>query len=184
MSLTHAILGLLHDQPMTGYDLKTQAFDASIAHFWPADQAQIYRTLDKMTEEGWITSQLEVQETRPNRKIYTLTDSGRAELRRWLNSFQPLVTYREPFLIQLFFVKDFSNAQIITMIEAQLAAHHQRLTQYQEVPVPPLNTSHITRETTLQRLTLELGLRVEQAHIDWLLLAREIVQALPEDTSS
>src|SRR5579875_1236367 len=44
MSLTHAILGFLNRQPMTGYDLKTQCFDISVAYFWPADQAQIYRT--------------------------------------------------------------------------------------------------------------------------------------------
>src|SRR3954454_17398860 len=87
MSLTHAILGILQTQSLTGYDLKTQCFDRSIAHFWPADQAQIYRTLDKMTEQGWIESQIEFQDNRPNRKVYSITESGHAELRQWLTSF-------------------------------------------------------------------------------------------------
>ena len=52
MSLKHAILGLLTIQPMTGYELKHEAFDTSIAHFWQADQSQIYRTLDRMESDG------------------------------------------------------------------------------------------------------------------------------------
>src|SRR5258705_13680872 len=55
MSLAHAILGMLQTRPMTGYDLKVECFDNSIAHFWQADQAQIYRTLDKLAEDGLVT---------------------------------------------------------------------------------------------------------------------------------
>mgnify|MGYP003565227123 CR=1 FL=1 len=52
MSLKYAILGILNAFPMTGYDLKHQAFDATVRHFWPADQSQIYRTLNRLTERG------------------------------------------------------------------------------------------------------------------------------------
>ena len=44
MSLKHAVLGFLSIAPMTGYDLRKH-MEESVAHFWPADQAQIYRTL-------------------------------------------------------------------------------------------------------------------------------------------
>jgi hypothetical protein len=45
MSLEFAILGFLNYQPYSGYDLK-KIFDTSVRHFWPADQSQIYRTLE------------------------------------------------------------------------------------------------------------------------------------------
>ena len=180
MSLAHAILGILQTEPMTGYDLKTQCFDLSIAHFWPADQAQIYRTLDKMTEQGWVESQIEYQENRPNRKIYSITESGQLELREWLGSFQALPVYREPFLIQLFFAKDFTNAAILHLIEQQLEAHRERLRQYEQVPLPPLDRLKADRELSLKRLTLELGLRSEENAIAWLQLAAETVRGLPE----
>ena len=149
MSLAHAILGILQTQPMTGYDLKTQCFDQSIAHFWPADQAQIYRTLDKMTEQGWIESQIEFQENRPNRKVYSITESGRSELHQWLTSFQALPVYREPFLIQLFFARELTNAAILHQIEQQLQAHRERLHQYEQVPLPPLDRLKESRELSL-----------------------------------
>ena len=180
MSLVHAILGFLQREPLTGYDLKTLHLDASVNYFWPADQAQIYRTLDKMTEEGWIESQLEFQENRPNRKVYSITESGRAELKQWLMSFQALPVYREPFLIQLFFAKSLTNAEILKLIEGQIQAHEQRLHQFEQVPLPPLDALHDRRELSLQRLTLELGLRTERNALEWLQLAAETVRNLPE----
>ena len=180
MSLPHAILGILQEQPMTGYDLKTQYFDESIAHFWPADQAQIYRTLDKMAADGWVESQLEIQDNRPNRKIYSITQAGRDELLRWLLVPQSLTNYREPFLIQLFFMKTLSNAQIMSMIEGQRQAHQARLEAYQQIPLAPLEASS-NREHALQRLTLEIGIRMEQTKLDWLHMAYDLIKHLPDE---
>jgi PadR family transcriptional regulator, regulatory protein AphA len=180
MSLTHAILGILNRHPMTGYDLKTQQFDYTIAHFWPADQAQIYRTLDKMTEQGWVLSQTEFQEDRPNRKVYSITAAGRHELEQWLVTPQALSAYREPFLIQLFFAQDLSNSQIISLLEEQKQSRRARLDHYLQIPLPPLEQLADNRDFTLQRLTLEQGIRVEQAHLDWLEMAINTVRNLPE----
>jgi DNA-binding PadR family transcriptional regulator len=182
MSLTHAILGLLSQAPMTGYDLKNHSFDSSVAHFWPADQAQIYRTLDKMAEQGWVESHTEFQEDRPNRKVYSITSDGRSQLRRWLAESQPLPPYREPFLIQLFFAEDLSNEEIMALLEAQRAAHQERLERYKQIPLPTLEHLTQDRELSLQRLTLELGFHVEQAHLDWLELAIATVRGLPENS--
>ena len=178
MSLAHAILGILQKQPMTGYDLKTQYFDQSIAHFWPADQAQIYRTLDKMAEQGWVEAEIAYQEGRPNRKVYSITEAGRAELWGWLITSQPLPPYREPFLVQLFLANDLPDERLYDLLDEQIAAHQARLTQYSQIPLPPLDDLVDNRALTLQRLTLELGFRIEQSYIDWLKLARETIQHL------
>jgi len=180
MSLPHAILGILRNQPMTGYDLKTACFDKSIAHFWPADQAQIYRTLDRMAADGWVTAELEVQDGRPNRKVYHLTDGGRAELDRWLQANQPLPAYREPFLIQLFFAGELSNAAIATLLAHQRELHQERLARYHAIPLPPLAELSAERDLSLQRLTLELGIALEQAKLAWLEKAEEVVRGLPK----
>ena len=51
MSLEQAILGFLNYRPFSGYDLK-KIFDTSVRHFWPADQSQIYRTLNRLAEKS------------------------------------------------------------------------------------------------------------------------------------
>jgi DNA-binding PadR family transcriptional regulator len=178
MSLPHAILGILQQQPTSGYDLKTRCFDESIAHFWPADQAQIYRTLDRMSDEGWVESQVEIQQDRPNRKIYSITEAGRVELNRWLRTPQTLPAVREPFLIQVFFARDLPNPTIIGLMQQQLTAHQERLARYHQIPLPGLGDTAADRDLTLQRLTLELGIRIEQAYIDWLHESIEVMRNL------
>lgn len=180
MSLSHAILGLLTITPMTGYDLKHQAFDSTISHFWQADQAQIYRTLNGLVEAGWVEVVLEVQEERPNRKVHHITEAGRAELHRWLHLTQPLPVHREPFLVQLFFAGQMDNAAILEHLERQRAAHQALLEQYQHIPMPPLGDPTLDRDRTFWRLTLEMGIAMEQMYLDWLNRAIDTMQNLSD----
>lgn len=184
MSLAHAILGFLSTAPMTGYDLKTLCFDKSIAHFWPADQAQIYRTLDKLTEQGFLESQLEIQETRPNRKVYSITEAGHKELMRWLVSPQGIVAYREPFLVQLFFSAALPNDKAIALLEDQLRQHRERLAAYQEVALPEVDTPGIARPDLFGRFTLDLGIGLEQVYIQWLEACIERLRANADGATS
>ena len=54
MSLPHILLGMLRE-PATGYDLGKR-FKQSLAHFWHADLAQIYPTLKKLEQQGFLKS--------------------------------------------------------------------------------------------------------------------------------
>lgn len=180
MSLSHAILGILTINPMSGYDLKHQIFDQSIAHFWQADQAQIYRTLDKMQADGWVTSETTIQDDRPNKKVYSITDAGMVELRAWLMTPQPLPVRREAYLIQLFLSGMLPNAAVLEQIRQQIDAHQQLVERYDSIPLPQLGSQGITRDQTLWRLTLELGYALEKTYLDWLAHCREVVTGLTE----
>lgn len=175
MSLAYVILGLLQQQEMTGYDLKTSCFDQCIAHLWPADQAQIYRTLDKLVEQGWITCKIEIQHDRPNRKVYSVTEPGKAEFARWLGTHQPLPTVREPMLVQLHFADQLPNESIIYLLEEQLAARSKKLAECEIIDLPSLGDESANREQVMQRLVLELLIRREQTYIDWLKIALNVI---------
>ncbi|QPC82250.1 PadR family transcriptional regulator [Phototrophicus methaneseepsis] len=179
MSLPHAILGLLDIAPMTGYDLKHQAFDSTVAHFWQADQAQIYRTLSKLADDGLVTSEVEVQEERPNRKVYHITEAGRAALRDWLHTEQPLAVHREPFLVQMFFADQLDDEIILAQIARQREAHEANIARYEDIPMPGLNETGLDRRRTFWRLTLEMGLAMEQMYLDWLDQCEDVIRKLP-----
>lgn len=168
MSLAHVILGLLQQQERTGYDLKISCFDQCIAHLWQADQAQIYRTLDKLEAQDWITCTVQIQHDRPNRKVYSITAAGVAELLRWLQLHQTLPIVREPLLAQLYFAAQLSNEAIIHLLEQELAVHRVRLADCEAIDVPPLADPTASREQVMHRLVLELVSRREQAYLDWL----------------
>jgi PadR family transcriptional regulator, regulatory protein AphA len=175
MSLAYTILGLLQQEEMTGYDLKTTCFDQCVAHLWPADQAQIYRTLDKLVEQGWISCIVEIQSDRPNRKVYSVTEAGKAEFSRWLQCHQPLPTVREPLLVQLFFAAQLPNAAIIKLLEQQLAIRNKKLTECENIQLPKLEDC-ANREQIMQRLVLELVNQREQTYIDWLNTAIDFIE--------
>ena len=76
VSLRFATLGLLAQQPGSGYDL-LKRFETSMANVWPATQSQLYGELNKLAADGLI----EVSEVGPRgRKVYRVTDAGHAEL--------------------------------------------------------------------------------------------------------
>lgn len=83
MALPHAILVSLCEQSGSGYEL-ARRFDRSIGYFWAATHQQIYRTLRAMEEDGWVRATPVVQQGRPDKKVYTVSDDGRAELSRWI----------------------------------------------------------------------------------------------------
>jgi len=73
----------LCEQSGSGYEL-TRRFDRSIGYFWSATHQQIYRTLRAMAEDGWVHVTPMAQHGRPDKKVYTVSDAGRAELARWI----------------------------------------------------------------------------------------------------
>ena len=83
MALPHAILVSLCEQSGSGYEL-THRFDRSIGYFWSASHQQIYRTLRTMEDDGWVSATVVAQRGRPDKKVYIVSDAGRAELARWI----------------------------------------------------------------------------------------------------
>lgn len=104
MSLKHGLLGLLNYGQMTGYEID-KTFKNSFFLFWNAQTSQIYRELNGMEKRKWLTSEIVFQTDKPNKKIYSITDSGKQELQNWLaksrldSEFQT----RSTFLMKLFF---------------------------------------------------------------------------------
>ncbi len=129
--LKYALLGFLNYQPQSGYDLK-QLMDVSTSNFWHAKQSQIYTTLKKLEADGLVVSHIEPQESRPNRRVYQITETGGADLRAWLS--QPLMTiepHKETLLLKLFFSAQLNPQAILTELRLQRNLHQVELEKYQ-----------------------------------------------------
>ena len=101
--MPYGLLGLLTYQDSTGYDL-TKIFEDSLNNFWHAQSSQIYRELDRMEQKGWVASRNVVQDKRPNKRVYSITEDGRAALQEWLNNGTlEFENPHEPLLVRVFF---------------------------------------------------------------------------------
>ncbi|MFV0474481.1 MAG: PadR family transcriptional regulator [Pikeienuella sp.] len=181
MSLNYAILGLLTFEPMSGYTLKTRYFDRSITHFWPADQAQIYRTLRALEAEGLVESRLVESDARPNSRVCSITEAGRGALRRWLGEDQALGVQKDGFLVQLYFGRLLSRAQILAVLGARRAAHLRLRRYFDDLEMPGAETAEMARQIFFGGLTLDFARRREKMMVEWLDACIEAVSALPEE---
>ena len=100
MSISHAILGFLSWKPFTGYELKKLFADALSFH-WSGNNNQIYGSLVELHKSGAVSIEVQQQEKYPAKKLYTITDQGRAELRDWLLTEPELPILRSLAHIQL-----------------------------------------------------------------------------------
>jgi PadR family transcriptional regulator AphA len=169
MSLDHAILGFLNYHPYTGYDLK-KIFDTSVQHFWPADQSQIYRTLNRLTDKGFAEVEKIEQEDRPDRKVYHITEAGRVELLGWLSGPPPMGSPRSAPLIQVFFAGQLSDEEVLSKFEGYASIMRTVLSQYDQVSGqlgPFQDEIPSPREHFFWLLTLENGIRNMRANLEW-----------------
>ena len=124
MSLDHILLGLLRE-PATGYDLKN-VFSETVRHFWSARLSQIYPTLKRLEQRQMLRSRREPSPKGPDRKIYTVTEKGRAELLDWLRSEPAVGTERFAYLAQLYFMDAVGDIDDTRAFMTALRDHHSR----------------------------------------------------------
>lgn len=116
MALQYAILGLLSWQPFSGYDLKKIISDSDL-YYWSGNNNQIYRTLVELHEAGYVTVEVQQQESLPARKIYSITPEGRLALRAWVLSTPDLPELHNTFLIQLAWAGDLPDDTLDELLQ-------------------------------------------------------------------
>lgn len=171
MTVKHALLGLLTQEPMHGYELKT-VFEETVGTLWELNIGQIYNTLRLLERDGLVELQSQEQEGRgPPRKVYAITETGREELARWLA--EPLRQPRrlkDAFYIKLVFYKSLGLGDVRTLIWNQRQAYLQVLRQLNDLraQVDPESDPFTT-------LLLEGGTFHLEADLKWLDRCEELL---------
>lgn len=116
MNIQHAILGLLRNQSLTGYDMK-KAMQKSPFIYWSGNNSQIYRALAELEDEGFVSVEVKHGDASPTKKIYTLTDRGLAELHRLTLGYPEVPEIRKTFLMQLVFGGNLTQPELESLLE-------------------------------------------------------------------
>jgi PadR family transcriptional regulator, regulatory protein AphA len=171
--LKFALLGVLNYRPLTGYQLK-QFMDNAAGHFWYAQTSQIYRTLDALEKEGLLTSHVEAQEERPDRRLYHITEAGRADLKQWLAQPMTEVTSnKDALMVRLYFSAQIEKETVLTQLRLQRALHQQQLKLFRtEIPAmiqqSAAQNPELKRDALFWDMTRRNGELLEEAYIRWL----------------
>lgn len=83
---------------MYGYEI-IKELEKRFSGHWKPKTGTIYPALDKLEQDGLLTSQIEFRDEGPDRRHYALTERGVTELESsiayWIKMMQVLETYRE-----------------------------------------------------------------------------------------
>jgi PadR family transcriptional regulator AphA len=130
-STSYLVLGLIaREGPSTPYDLKRHVA-ATIGHFWSFPHALLYKEPARLVGLGLLTEEREDDGRR--RRLFTITDRGRAATRAWLAApAQEPVELRDAGLLQLFFADLGSTDDRRALAVAQIAIHRAALARYED----------------------------------------------------
>ncbi|MDT3441291.1 PadR family transcriptional regulator [Pseudofrankia sp. BMG5.37] len=167
--VSYLVLGLVaRHGSATPYDLKSFAAQ-SVGNFWSFPHAQLYKEPPRLAEAGLLAEERE--EFGRRRRIFRITDAGRAALAEWLAGGETaLGELRAPGLLKLAFAELGRPADAAALARRQAAAHRTRLATYEAFAALPADAM----PWSLRR-ALELGLGYERLQVDfWETLVRDL----------
>jgi PadR family transcriptional regulator, regulatory protein AphA len=140
---------------VTPYGLKSMVADG-LAELWPLQHAQVYAQPERLARAGCLVEHREQDGRR--RRLYSLTDRGRALHDEWLATPTSRMTeLRDHGLLRLYF-----GADPAVLGTDQAAAHEAKLLQYER----QLDEARQFLSPG-RRLTLEAGIEHERVWVDF-----------------
>ncbi|MFF5703943.1 PadR family transcriptional regulator [Streptomyces sp. NPDC012794] len=180
MALRHAVLAALLDGEYSGYQL-AKAFDISVANFWHALPQQLYAELARLESDGLVAGREVVQESRPNKRLFRVTDAGRAELERFAGAPSKPSSIRDDLLVKVQSADRIGTAPVIEQLEQRATAAEAKI----ELLRTLLRTMRggMDEDAYLLRgeriggyLTCLRGVAFEEGHRDWCLRAADVLR--------
>lgn len=125
MDVKTLCLAVLFQGDATGYEIKKAFEEGPFAHFQRASFGSIYPALSRLLTEGLAEAEAHEQDGRPDKKVYRLTEAGRAAFRRSLGQDPEPDQFRSDLLFLLYFARQLrperAEALLDTYIEQYLA---------------------------------------------------------------
>ena len=127
MSVKQALLALLEQGPMYGYQLRSE-FEQRTGATWPLNIGQVYTTLSRLERDGLVAGEGADDE---GHVIYRVTDAGREEVSAWFTTpvsrSQPP---RDELAIKLALAVTVPGVDVGTVIQRQRTATMTALQDY------------------------------------------------------
>jgi DNA-binding PadR family transcriptional regulator len=184
-----AILGLLTNCPMSGYQIR-QLVKWSIGQFWSESYGQIYPALRALADAGLVMRQPEPKSAkkakqgtnRRPRHVYAITEKGRRALAHWVSSPFHLQVPRNELLLKMFFGATVPVAET----KAQIERFRQMQLKTQEVFAATeqrLLTEHAGNpQLPYWLMTLDYGQQENRAMLAWCDASLSTLNSLPPAT--
>ncbi len=171
MPVKHALLALLAQRELTGYELKLR-FERTLGDFWQLNSGQVYSTLERLRRDGCIARQKETGTVERSR--YTLLPRGRRQLERWIGAPTPrLRPVRDPLYVKLVFTPPEATPALLGSFNAEMRRYGDAVeTLAALVAREPLSPTGRARWLVAEAARLQY-----EAQLRWLATVRRVLAA-------
>ncbi|MEV7229491.1 MULTISPECIES: PadR family transcriptional regulator [Polymorphospora] len=123
-----ALLGLLHEGPMTGGQLMAAA-ERRLAPYWSMTRSQVYRELPALADLGYV--RLGKPGPRSSQP-YAITAAGKRAFSRWLTEAPGRDAVRNPIALRVAFGEQHSGNQLTNLYSGASDYHSEALSHARE----------------------------------------------------
>jgi DNA-binding PadR family transcriptional regulator len=159
-TLGYALLGLLARGALSGYDLARQ-MKRPVGYFWQARHSQIYPELARLEAQGLVAHHVVAQHDRPDKKVYAITEAGRAALQAWVTAPLEEPPVRDELVLRAYSVWLADPTAAAALFREHAGRHEARLARYRELEAqmvrdhagvpPPVATPEFAAYAALRR---------------------------------
>jgi DNA-binding PadR family transcriptional regulator len=170
-TLGYALLSLLACESLSGYDL-AQTMKSRVSYFWHARHSQIYPELAKLEQQGYVLHTVVEQQDRPDKKLYTITEEGIAQLRQWVVQDTEVPGVRDELVLKAYSLWLADPQQAIELFRQHEQRHIQQRAEYEQLATWIQNCWESDGRRLDSRwfgsyATLQRGLGFEKEYIAW-----------------
>jgi PadR family transcriptional regulator AphA len=161
MNVRTVCLSILYEGESTGYDIRKLTVEGEYSYFVDASFGAIYPALQKLEDEGLVSSRVEPQSGKPSRKVYAITQAGR---NAFLDSLFDDIgddNFRSPFLLFARFAAELPQSLVQQRLSERIAKLDSR--------IAAMERAAQTRAAPADRWIIEYGracLAVARDHIE------------------
>lgn len=160
MDVRTICLGILTRGDATGYEIKKLFEDGGYQHFVEASFGSIYPALNRLTNEGYVSVRSEAQEKRPDRKVYSISPTGRSAFVASLLRPLPEDRHRSPFVFAMLFADLLPQSRVTRILDDYISQVEQKLAH--------LNGQETASQSTGEKFTAGFGRTVYVAILEFL----------------
>jgi len=127
MDVRTVCLGALTLGDATGYEIRKMFEEGPFQYFTEAGFGSIYPALKKLHGEGFVTLDEQVQDSRPDKKVYSITPAGRAAFTAAIAQAPGADKFRSDFLLTLFFEHFLPQNMIADAVDERITWYREKL---------------------------------------------------------
>lgn len=169
-------LAVLSRGDASGYEIKKALEEAPFNHFQETSFGSIYPALAKLADDGLVDFHEEAQDKRPDKKVYTITEGGRAALIEDLRQPPDPDRYRSDFLFVLYLGDLLPREHLLKVVDDRIAWYEEKLKGMAECEAA------LAEAPANQRFVHGMGVTVYSACLEYLKSHRHMLAGDDQET--